>query len=110
MPDPLPTESSSCIQFTECVQRYTNEIYALSSMLLQQTAEAEKITISTFHELHNVHSPHNCDPLRFSIEAYRTCIEQCADSYAHRSILSAKEALPWEEQLIKYCGTASSCL
>lgn len=52
MPDPLPAESSRSTIFAECVQKYTNEIYALSSMLLQQSAEAEKVTIRTFKELH----------------------------------------------------------
>ncbi|WP_340006483.1 hypothetical protein MHH52_02670 [Paenibacillus sp. FSL K6-0276] len=100
MPDPLPTESTYRIIFAECVQKYTNEIYTLSSLLLQQTAEAEKITIRTFKELHKIYRQKNFDRQLFPIEAYRSCIRQCADYYSRRSLLSAK-ALPWEEQLVK---------
>lgn len=54
MPDPLPAESSRRTIFAECVQKCTNDIYMLSSMLLQQSAEAEKVTIRTFKELHKI--------------------------------------------------------
>lgn len=100
MPDPLPAESTRRTIFTECVQKNTNDIYALSSMLLQQSAEAEKVTIRTFKELHKIFRQKSFDSQLFSIEAYRSCIRQCADYYARRSLLSAK-ALPWEEQLVK---------
>lgn len=100
MPDPLPAESTRSIIFAECVQKYTNDIYTLSSMLLQQSAEAEKVTIRTFKELHKIFRQKSFDRQLFSIEAYRSCIRQCADYYARRSLLSAK-ALPWEEQLVK---------
>jgi hypothetical protein len=99
MPDPLPAESRRTI-FAEYVQKYTNEIYKLSSLLLQQSAEAEKITIRTFKELHKTFRQKSFDRQLFSIEAYRSCIRHCADHYAHRSLLSPK-ALPWEEQLVK---------
>lgn len=54
MPDPLPAELPRRTIFAECVQKYTNDIYTLSSLLLQQSAEAEKITIRTFKELHKI--------------------------------------------------------
>ncbi|MFD5022208.1 hypothetical protein ACFWMP_25235 [Paenibacillus sp. NPDC058367] len=69
-------------------------------MLLQQSVEAEKVTIRTFKELHKIFRQKSFDSQLFSIEAYRSCIRQCADYYARRSLLSAK-TLPWEEQLIK---------
>lgn len=100
MPDPLPAGSPRRTIFAECVQKNTNDIYALSSMLLQQSAEAEKVTIRTFKELHKIFLQKSFDSQLFSIEAYRSCIRQCADYYARRSLLSAK-ALPWEEQLVK---------
>lgn len=100
MPDPLPPESTYSTKFAECVQKYTNEVYVLSSMLLEQSNEADKITIRTFTELHKIYRQDDFDPQLFSIHAYRTCIHQCADSFARRSLLSAK-ALPWEEQLVK---------
>lgn len=100
MPDPLPAESRRSTIFAECVQKCTNEIYTLSSMLLQQSAEAEKVTIRTFKELHKIFRQKSFESQLFSIEAYRSCIRQCADYYARRSLLSAK-ALPWEEQLVK---------
>jgi hypothetical protein len=99
MPDPLPAESHRTI-FAECVQKYTHEIYKLSSLLLQQSAEAEKVTIRTFKELHKTFRQKSFDRQLFSIEAYRSCIRHCADYYARRSLLSPK-ALPWEEQLVK---------
>ncbi|HEY4430544.1 MAG TPA: hypothetical protein VGN87_05840 [Paenibacillus sp.] len=100
MPDPLPAESSRKTIFTDCVQKYTHEIYTLSSLLLQQSAEAEKVTIRTFKELHKLFRQKSFDRQLFSIEAYRSCIRQCADHYARRSLLSPK-TLPWEEQLVK---------
>ena len=100
MPDPLPAGSPRRTLFAECVQKYTNDIYTLSSMLLQQSTEAEKVTIRTFKELHKIFRQKSFDSQLFSIEAYRSCIRQCADYYARRSLLSAKP-LPWEEQLIK---------
>lgn len=100
MPDPLPAQSPRRTIFAECVQKCTNDIYTLSSMLLQQSAEAEKVTIRTFKELHKIFRQKSFDSQLFTIEAYRSCIRQCADYYACRSLLSAK-ALPWEEQLIK---------
>lgn len=100
MPDPLPAELPRRTIFAECVQKYTNDIYTLSSLLLQQSAEAEKITIRTFKELHKIFRQKSFDSELFSIEAYRLCIRQCADCYARWSLLSG-QALPWEEQLIK---------
>lgn len=100
MPDPLPAESTYSPIFAEHVKKYANEIYALSSMLVEPSTEAEMITINTFTELHKIYRNNDFDPQLFSIEAYRSCIRQCADYYARRSFLSAK-ALPWEEQLVK---------
>ncbi|MNO64055.1 RNA polymerase sigma factor SigW [compost metagenome] len=100
MPDPLPAESSRRVIFAEYVQKYTHDIYTLSSMLLQQSAEAEKVTIRTFKELHKIYRQKSFDRQLFSTEAYRLCIRQCADYYTRRSLLSPK-ALPWEEQLVK---------
>lgn len=100
MPDPLPAKSIYSTKFVECIQKYTNEVFILSSMLLQQSSEAEKVTIRTFTELHKIYHQDDFDPRLFSIDAYRSCIRQCYASFARRSLLSSK-ALPWEEELIK---------
>lgn len=102
MPDPLPSTAglSYNSKFADCVQKYTNNIYALSSLLLEQSAEAEKITFRTFAELHKIYLQDDFNAEAFSIDAYRFCIRQCSYRIAHRNLLSAK-ALPWEEQLVK---------
>ena len=101
MPDPLPVERTYSTQFAECVQKYTNDIYALSSLLLEQSSEAEKATLRTFAELYKIYRRQDDFDLQlFSVQAYRSCIRQCADSFARHSLLSAK-TLPWEELLVK---------
>lgn len=100
MPDPLPSESTYSTKFAEYVQMYSSNIYTLSFMLLQQSSEAEKVTVRTFKELHKKYRQDNLNSEVFSIDAYRSCIRLCADSFACRSLLSSK-ILPWEELLIK---------
>lgn len=104
MPDPLPTPLPDGLsyspKFADCVRKYTNDIYALSFLLLEHSAEAEKVTFRTFVDLHKIYKQDNFNAEFFSLDAYRSCIQQCSDRILRRNLLSAK-SLPWEEQLVK---------
>ncbi|MRN55488.1 hypothetical protein [Paenibacillus monticola] len=100
MPDPLPTEAAYSATFTEYVQKYSGAILTLSSLLLEESTEAEQITVSTFTELYKPNRRAELNPQLFPILAYRSCIHHCAGLTAGRVSRSAKD-FTWDEQIVK---------
>lgn len=99
MPDPLSHQSPSSAGYAQYVQKYSGSVCALSRLLLGQETGAEEAAVKTFAALYEPYLQKRLDPLAFSLDAYRECIQQCSRLTQARKPCSAN-MLTWESRLV----------
>ncbi|MHA6534465.1 hypothetical protein [Paenibacillus sp. BAC0078] len=100
MPDPLSHQPAVAAGYTKYVQKYSRSVYALSSLLLGQGTEAEEAVVKTFAALYESYLQKRLDPLAFSHDAYRECIQQCSRlAQTHKPCYA--NMLSWENRLVQ---------
>ncbi|WP_379158453.1 hypothetical protein [Paenibacillus sp. sgz5001063] len=91
--------AASASEFAEYVEKYSENILTLCSLLLGQGSEAETAAVKSFTELYVPYLRKGCCPQSFSILAYRACIRHCSRIAQDRKACLAA-CLPWEDQVV----------